>query len=147
MLRMLHCTGLQLGAGPFSPLSTSTLIITGGWSRYNNTFTDTILVGTSIATLTLYTLPDTSFSSRAGHVMAVFSNMLVILGGWDGSGMLNDVWLWSNATRTFVQSANAPFTPRCNMTSVTFNNTLYIHGGMTAVGSSSATYSFNGSMW
>jgi len=74
---------------------------------------------------------------RDSHAVAVFNNLLWVLGGQYSTGSgpgsyyvgLNDVWTSENGT-DWEQLPNAPWSPRASHAAVVFKNRLWILGGL-----------------
>ncbi len=91
------------------------------------------------------------FTARYAHTSVVFGGKSWILGGWNGSENLNDVWNteiqgsnlnWSEVTTSNIWSA------RSEHSSVVFDGKIWVLGGKTDDGNENDVYySSNGSDW
>ena len=70
---------------------------------------------------------------RFGHATVVWNDRLVMMGGQDSSGELNDVWLTLDGS-TWVQAPTQPassiWDPRHFHAAAVLNNTIFVFGGM-----------------
>jgi hypothetical protein len=98
-----------------------------------------------------------AFSPRTGHSSLAFSGKMWVIGGndsvnglgWLGNGYKNDVWYSSDGISWSQATSSAAFSPRCNHTSLVFDNKMWVVGG---AGSGMATnrdvwYSTDGITW
>ena len=93
----------------------------------------------------------TQFTARYAHTSVVFGGKSWILGGWNGSENLKDVWKteiqgsnlnWSEVTTSNIWSA------RSEHSSVVFDGKIWVLGGKTDDGNENDVYySSNGSDW
>ena len=78
-----------------------------------------------------------AFSPRTGHSSLAFSGKMWVIGGndsvnglgWLGNGYKNDVWYSSDGISWSQATSSAAFSPRCNHTSLVFDNKMWVVGG------------------
>lgn len=69
-----------------------------------------------------------AFSDRDDHTSVVFNNKMWVIGGYNGSTNLNDVWSSSDGV-TWIQATSAAASSGRNSSSVVFNNKMWLIGG------------------
>lgn len=108
----------------------------------------------------------TPFSARTNHMSVVFNDMLWVIGGDDGTNLLNDIWYTGDAEAavwtqiTFLTSApthttgftahfDASWSARKNGNVVVYNDKMYLIGGEDAVPAklNDVWQSHNGHIW
>src|SRR5208283_6182125 len=62
------------------------------------------------------------FSPRNSFGSLVFNNEMWVIGGWNGSALLNDVWNSSNGTSWTQVTGAAGFSARVGFGNVVYNN-------------------------
>ena len=70
-----------------------------------------------------------SWSDRSYHASVVFDNKMWVLGGYDGSSYLNDIWSSADGISWTQATANAPWSDRRIHTSLVFDNKMWVLGG------------------
>ena len=70
---------------------------------------------------------DAPWPVRGGYEAEVFDGKIWLMGGYNGTNFLNDVWSFDGTT--WHQEANAPWPGRDGFASVVHNGELYIIGG------------------
>lgn len=70
-----------------------------------------------------------SFSKRWGHASVVFGGKIWVIGGFDDTSRLNDVWSSSDGAAWTQVTAKAAFSPRNAHTSVVFNDKMWVIAG------------------
>ncbi len=74
------------------------------------------------------------FSQRSGQTCLVYGNGLWVIGGFNGSTRLNDVWFSGDGTLWNPMTLSAAFPPRQQHTSLVFNNEMWVLGGWATTG-------------
>lgn len=73
--------------------------------------------------------PGATFSQRTGAMGAGLGGNLYIMGGFDGTNYLNDVWTSTNGVSWSQVTSSAPWGKRSEGKAIVFNGILYIMGG------------------
>jgi len=69
------------------------------------------------------------WSPRANFGVVVFDNKMWVMGGYDGSNYLNDVWYSCDGKNWSQVTTPPPFSARSNHTSLVFDNKMWVMGG------------------
>ncbi|QCX01213.1 hypothetical protein FGM00_14235 [Aggregatimonas sangjinii] len=69
------------------------------------------------------------WSARFGHTSVVFDDRLWVIGGFDGTNYLNDVWYTTDGATWTEATPNAPFLPRVSHAAVVYDNKIWLYGG------------------
>jgi hypothetical protein len=69
------------------------------------------------------------FRGREGASLVSFNNQLMLIGGYDDSGVFNDVWTSSDGLLWMRVTAGADFPPRAQAGAAVFNGRVWIAGG------------------
>jgi len=77
------------------------------------------------------------------HTSVVFDNKIWVLGGFDGSNYLNDVWCSADGVNWTQATANAQWAARYGHTSVVLDNDIWVLGGP----QNDVWYSADGESW
>jgi hypothetical protein len=98
-----------------------------------------------------------AFKGRAGHTSLVFNNEMWVIGGihpFSASvtdSMMNDVWFSSDGSIWTQSTSAALFSPRLGHTSVSFNNKMWVIGGVGGYSNppfyNDVWYSTDGATW
>ena len=111
---------------------------TGGFVR---NFLDSLIIQWTRATASA------SFSKRRVHTSVVFDNKMWVIGGYNGSSNLNDVWYSSDGATWTQATASASFSGRSIHTSVVFDNKMWVIGGYDTANLNDVWYSSDGATW
>ncbi|NLF98482.1 MAG: hypothetical protein GX569_17245 [Candidatus Riflebacteria bacterium] len=71
----------------------------------------------------------TTFSKRSEHVMIGFNNKLWVIGGFDGTDYLNDVWSSSDGSNWTREAAAAAFGTRSGHSCAVYDGAIWLTGG------------------
>jgi hypothetical protein len=75
-----------------------------------------------------------AFPGRSNHTSLTFNNKMWVIGGFgfngQGSIRLNDVWSSSDGSTWTQSTSSAQFSPRSNFSCVSFNNKMWVIGGV-----------------
>lgn len=69
------------------------------------------------------------FSPREDFGAVVFNNLMWVVGGYDGTNVLNDVWSSPDGINWTQVLAAAPFGVRCEFPLVSFNGSMFVISG------------------
>ena len=72
------------------------------------------------------------WAARRGHRSVVYDNKMWILGGYDASEYMNDIWYSSDGSNWTQVTSSAEWSDRLGHTSLVFNNKLWIIGGLSS---------------
>jgi leucine-zipper-like transcriptional regulator 1 len=90
----------------------------------------------------------TGMNKRTGHSSVVYDNKMWMIGGWDGTNRLADVWQTSNGYNWIQATSSASFGQRNMHSSVTYNNRMWVIGGNSASSYlADVWYSTDGATW
>lgn len=70
-----------------------------------------------------------AWSARRVHATTTYDNKLWVLGGYDGTNRLNDVWYSADGSNWNEATNNAPWTERQTHTTAVFDGKLWVIGG------------------
>ena len=87
------------------------------------------------------------WSARSSHTSVVFDNKLWVIGGYDGSSKLNDVWYSTDGLSWAQAAARAGWSGRTVHTSVVFDDKLWVIGGYDGSHKNDVWYSADGVNW
>ena len=88
------------------------------------------------------------WTARSSHTSVVFDNKMWVIGGYDGTNRLKDVWYSSDGTSWTRATSSAGWTARYGHTSVVFDNKMWVIGGNDSSGRRrDVWYSSNGTSW
>lgn len=78
---------------------------------------------------------DAGFPNRHSHTTVVFNNRLYVIAGMNsnqgsGFGELNDVWSSIDGKNWDIETVDADFLPRYSHSSVTYDNAMWVFGGL-----------------
>lgn len=92
-------------------------------------------------------LPDAPISARTGAVAIATDDELVIWGGRDDSGALNDGAAYSFSEQAWTEIADGPLSPREDAVAVWTGEEVLIWGGATTADDGSTVNSYDGASW
>ncbi|HEC69511.1 MAG TPA: prepilin-type N-terminal cleavage/methylation domain-containing protein [Candidatus Omnitrophica bacterium] len=70
-----------------------------------------------------------NWPARYAHTSLVYDNKMWVLGGYDGSNYLNDVWYSTDGATWTQVTVTSPFTLRSQHTSLVYDNKMWVLGG------------------
>jgi len=92
-----------------------------------------------------------AFIGRLSHTTTVFGNKIWVIGGAiptaSGSTVANDVWNSEDGITWTQVTSSAPFSERALHTTTTFDNKLWVIGGLTSTGGGDLWFSADGITW
>ncbi len=133
--------------GAFTPTPTYTATLTDsptitGTFTYSMTTTETPTITITVTpTITCTSLPagtgihwqeatnSAAFSGREGHAGVVFNGAMWVIGGFDGTEVLNDTYSSVDGMNWTQETASAAFSARAYHTAVVFNGKIWVIGG------------------
>lgn len=75
------------------------------------------------------------WQGRYGYVSAAYNNKMWVMGGYNGSSFLSDVWSSSDGTNWTQVTASAPWGGNVDASLLVFNNKMWFMGGYTPAAS------------
>ena len=123
---------------------------TGGFVK---NFLDSFIVGWGEILADDTTPPSTQFSQRSANELLVFDSKMWVIGGYDGTAKLNDVWnssdgvTWVEILADDATPPSTQFAQRNQFTSLVFNSNMWVIGGNGTSALNDVWYSSDGVTW
>lgn len=119
------------------------MIVTGG--EYFSPVA-AVLQSTDGATWSVLTASP-AFPARCRHTSVSFNGRIYVIGGYDGTFLLDDVWSSADGNSWTQDTGTAAFGPRSNHQSCVYDGKMWVVGGFAGAERKDVWYSTNGSTW
>jgi len=88
-----------------------------------------------------------SFPNRRHHASLAYDGKVWVIGGWDGTNYMNDVWYTSDGATWTRATASANFDARTYHAACVFDGKMWVIGGQGVVGADGGTRAWRKDVW